>query len=51
LELILYAGEVKDGQSLNQKRLVAEELHCGVNFSDYGFGGRETIRVFCTGKI
>jgi hypothetical protein len=32
LELVLYVGEVEAEQSLNRKRLAAEELHCGVIF-------------------
>jgi hypothetical protein len=44
-ELVLYAREVEDGQTLNRKRPAVEELHCGVNFSDYGFGGGEMVAI------
>jgi hypothetical protein len=45
LELILYAKEVEDAQSLNWKTPAAEELHCSVNFSDYDFDGGETVAI------
>jgi hypothetical protein len=49
LELVLYAREVEDGQLSNQKRPAVEELHCGVNFSDYGFGGGEMVAIAIDG--
>jgi hypothetical protein len=49
LELVLYAREVEDGQLSNQKRPVVEELHCGVNFSDYGFSGGEMVAIAIDG--